>query len=53
MNLVVLVVALAGIVLGASIPAAAFATAAAVAVGPVGLGVRGRSAALAWHGRAR
>lgn len=52
-NVVLLVVAAAGLVLASRWPATAFATAAAVVVGPVGLGVRGRTSPLAWTRRLR
>ena len=50
-NLVLVVVAAAGLVLSSRWPATAFATGAAVLVGPVGLGVRGRTSPLAWTRR--
>ena len=52
-NLAGLVVAVAGLVLADRFPAAGFATAAVVALGPVGLSLRGRSAPLAWTRRLR
>ncbi len=52
-NLVALVVAVAGLVLSSRWPAAAFATAAVVAAGPVGLSWRGRTSPLAWTRRLR
>jgi UDP-N-acetylmuramoyl-tripeptide--D-alanyl-D-alanine ligase len=51
LNLVVLGVGLAGAVFVAWTAWAALLTALAVSVGPVGLGLRGRTAALAWTGR--
>jgi UDP-N-acetylmuramoyl-tripeptide--D-alanyl-D-alanine ligase len=46
-------VALAGLLLASRWPACALATAAVVALGPIGLSVRGRSAPLAWTRRLR
>lgn len=52
-NVIGLVLAAAGIVLCSRWPATAFATAAVVASGPLGLGVKGRTAPLAWTRRFR
>jgi len=52
-NLAGLVLAVAGLVLCAHWPGFAFATLAVVAVGPVGLSLRGRTAPLAWTRRLR
>jgi UDP-N-acetylmuramoyl-tripeptide--D-alanyl-D-alanine ligase len=52
-NVAGLVVAVAGLVLSSRWPAAAFATAAVVAVGPIGLSLRGRTSPLAWTRRLR
>ncbi|HTZ08139.1 MAG TPA: UDP-N-acetylmuramoyl-tripeptide--D-alanyl-D-alanine ligase [Acidimicrobiales bacterium] len=52
-NLAGLVVAVAGLLLATRVPAAALATAVVVALGPLGLGLRGRSAPLAWTRRLR
>jgi len=52
-NLALLVVAAAGLVLSSRWPATGFATAVAVAVGPVGLGLRGRTSPMAWTRRLR
>src|SRR5580692_4288908 len=48
-----LAVAVAGLLLSSRWPAGAFATAAAVALGPLGLSWRGRTAPLAWTRRLR
>jgi UDP-N-acetylmuramoyl-tripeptide--D-alanyl-D-alanine ligase len=53
LNLTVLGAAASGLVLASRWPLAAVATAAAVTVGPVGLGLRGRSSPLAWTRRLR
>jgi UDP-N-acetylmuramoyl-tripeptide--D-alanyl-D-alanine ligase len=45
------IVALAGVVAAAPLPATAAVTAAVLVVGPVGLGVRGRTSPLAWTRR--
>ena len=50
-NLVLVVVAAVGLVLSSRWPEAAFAPAVVAVVGPVGLGVRGRTAPLAWTRR--
>ena len=50
-NVLLVAVAAVGIVLASRWPVAAFATAAVVAVGPLGLGARGRTAPLAWTRR--
>ena len=50
-NLVLVVVAALGLVLSSRWPEAAFAPAVVAVVGPVGLGVRGRTAPLAWTRR--
>lgn len=52
-NLSGVVVALAGVVLASRWPAAAFAPAAVVAAGPLGMGLRGRSSSLRWTRRMR
>jgi UDP-N-acetylmuramoyl-tripeptide--D-alanyl-D-alanine ligase len=52
-NLAGLVVAVAGLLLSSRWPATAFATAAVVALGPVGLSLRGRTTPLAWTRRLR
>jgi len=52
-NLAALAVAVAGLVLSSRWPAGAFATAAVVALGPVGLPWRGRTSPLAWTRRLR
>ncbi|MHB8329441.1 MAG: Mur ligase family protein [Acidimicrobiales bacterium] len=52
-NVVGLVIGAGGLVLATRWPAAGLATAAVVAVGPVGLGLRGRTAPLAWTRRLR
>jgi UDP-N-acetylmuramoyl-tripeptide--D-alanyl-D-alanine ligase len=52
-NLAVLAIAVAGLLLSSRWPAGALATAAAVAVGPIGLSVRGRTSPLAWTRRLR
>jgi UDP-N-acetylmuramoyl-tripeptide--D-alanyl-D-alanine ligase len=44
-------IALAGLVVASKWPAAAFATAAVVALGPLGLGVKGRTSPLRWTRR--
>jgi UDP-N-acetylmuramoyl-tripeptide--D-alanyl-D-alanine ligase len=53
LNLAVLAVAGAGLVASSRWTAAGFAPAAAVVVGPVGLGLRGRTSPLAWTRRLR
>ena len=53
LNAAGLVIALAGLVLAWRWPATAFATAALVALGPLGLSPKGRTAALAWTRRLR
>ncbi|HAM00992.1 MAG TPA: hypothetical protein DCQ30_02005 [Acidimicrobiaceae bacterium] len=52
-NLALLVVGAAGLVLSSRWPATGFATAAVVAVGPIGLGLRGRTSPVAWTRRLR
>jgi UDP-N-acetylmuramoyl-tripeptide--D-alanyl-D-alanine ligase len=52
-NLVALLAAVAGLLLSSRWPATAFATAAVVAAGPVGLSWRGRTSPLAWTRRLR
>jgi UDP-N-acetylmuramoyl-tripeptide--D-alanyl-D-alanine ligase len=52
-NLAGLLVAVVGLLLSSRWPATAFATAAVVALGPVGLSLRGRTAPLAWTRRLR
>jgi len=52
-NFAALVAAGAGVVLAARWPPSAFATAVVVALGPVGLSVRGRTSPLAWTRRLR
>jgi len=52
-NVAGLVVAVAGLVLSSRWPACVFATAAVVALGPVGLPWRGRTSPLAWTRRLR
>jgi len=53
LNLAGLVVAIAGLLLSSRWPACAFATAAVVAAGPIGLSWRGRTAPLVWTRRLR
>ena len=53
LNVLLLLVAAAGVVLSSRWAATSFATAASVAVGPVGLGLRGRTSAVAWTRRMR
>jgi UDP-N-acetylmuramoyl-tripeptide--D-alanyl-D-alanine ligase len=52
-NVAGLVVAVVGLLLSSRWPASAFATAAVVAVGPIGLSLRGRTSPLAWTRRLR
>ena len=52
-NVAALVVAAAGVVLASRFAASAFATAVVVALGPVGLSLRGRTSPLAWTRRLR
>jgi len=52
-NVAGLAVAVAGLLLSSRWPACAFATAAVVAMGPIGLSWRGRTAPLAWTRRLR
>ena len=52
-SIAAVVVALAGVVLAWRWPATALATALVVAFGPTGLGLRGRTSALAWTRRLR
>ena len=52
-NTLGLAVAVTGVVLASRWPVTALATAVVVAVGPVGLGLRGRTAPLAWTRRLR
>jgi UDP-N-acetylmuramoyl-tripeptide--D-alanyl-D-alanine ligase len=53
LNPLLLAVGAAGLVLASRWPLAAIATAAVVIVGPIGLGVRGRTSPLAWTRRLR
>ena len=53
LNAAGLVAAVAGLVLAGKWPGAAFASAGVVAVGPLGLTLRGRTSALAWTRRLR
>ena len=53
LNLGILIVGLAGLSLAGRWPASAFATAAVVAVGPLGLTLRGRTSPLTWTRRLR
>ncbi|HLX88839.1 MAG TPA: UDP-N-acetylmuramoyl-tripeptide--D-alanyl-D-alanine ligase [Acidimicrobiales bacterium] len=53
LNILGLLVAAAGVFLGTRWPATALATAVVAAGGPFGLGVRGRTSALAWTRRLR
>ncbi|HUO48403.1 MAG TPA: hypothetical protein VMU09_06180, partial [Acidimicrobiales bacterium] len=53
LNDAAIVVAVAGLILGGRWPAAAIATGAIVALGPVGLSLRGRTSPLAWTRRLR
>jgi len=52
-NVAGLVVAVSGVLVSGRWPAGAFATAAVVAVGPIGLSLRGRTSPLAWTRRLR
>ncbi len=53
LNVIGLALAVAGLLLSSRWPAAAFATAAVTALGPIGLSWRGRTAPLAWTRRLR